>query len=130
MGKQLTKDLDGDGVLTILLGSLGGTGIVDLILVMVAKSSDEALTKCMLTEQAAVEAIKWMADLVLVHHIQPPPEMQAGDGCQFQNSESRALASQPVTSCGLRATSCPSSGTSVCCLPALRVSDAGVIQTR
>ena len=76
---------------------MGGTEIVDLIRSNGGEIFDEALTKCMLTEQAAVEAIKWMADLVLVHHIQPPPEMQAGQlGINFETGK---IACAGATTC-------------------------------
>ncbi len=86
MGKELTKDLDGDGVPDqYFYGGQSGTSITTIIRSFGGDVLAEDLSKCILTEQVAVDAIQWMADLVLVHQIQPPPEMQANElGINFQ----------------------------------------------
>ena len=89
MGKELTKDLDGDGVPDqYFYGGQSGTSILSIIRSFGGDVVSEDFTKCVLTESAAVDAIQWMADLVLVHQIQPPPEMQASQlGINFETGK-------------------------------------------
>lgn len=98
MGKQLTKDLDGDGQSDqYFFSGVGGTEIVDLIRSNGGELFNADLTTCTLTEQAAVEAIKWIGDLVLTYKIQPPPELQANEiGINFQTGR---IALQGATTC-------------------------------
>lgn len=89
MGKELTKDLDGDGVPDqYFFGGLSGTGILTIFRTFGGDVVSEDLSTCNLTEPEAVEAIQWMADLVLAHEIQPPPEMQATQlGINFETGK-------------------------------------------
>lgn len=98
MGKQLTKDLDGDGQSDqYFFSGVGGTEIVDLIRSNGGEIFTEDLTACTLTEQTVVDAIRWIGDLVLTHKIQPPPEMQANEiGINFQTGR---VALQGATTC-------------------------------
>jgi len=89
MGKQLTKDLDGDGVPDqYFFGGYAGANITSCIRTFGGEIVSEDLSKCVLTEPGAVQAIQYMADLVLVHKIQPPPEMQASQlGINFETGK-------------------------------------------
>ena len=80
MGKELTKDLDGDGETDqYFYGGSGGTNQLALIRAAGGEVFDEAVSTCTINSADAVEGIKFMADLVLEHKIQPPPEMQANE---------------------------------------------------
>jgi len=98
MGKQLTKDLDDDGQSDqYFYGGQGGTNILGLIRAAGGDIFDEDVTKCILTEPEAKEAIQFMADIVLKHKIQPPPEMQAGElGINFETGK---IAVAGATTC-------------------------------
>ncbi len=78
MGKSLTKDLDGDGETDqFFYGGVGGTAITTFIRLFGGEIFDESVSTCTLNEDAAIESFQFMADIVLEHHIQPAPEMQA-----------------------------------------------------
>ncbi len=79
MGRQLTEDMDGDGEPDqYFFGGFGGTLNLAIIRAFGGDIFDQAITKCTVTEQPVQEAIQYVADLVLEHGVQPPPEMQAG----------------------------------------------------
>jgi len=98
MGAKLTKDLDSDGQPDqYFYGGQGGTNILALIRTAGGDIFDAEITKCVLTEPAAKEALQFMADLVLKYKVQPPPELRADElGLNF-NTGKVAIAS--TTTC-------------------------------
>lgn len=77
IGKQLTKDLDGDGETDqYFYAGTGGTNLLGLIRAAGGEVFDEELTTCTLDQEAAVAGIDFVASLARDHGIQPPPEMQ------------------------------------------------------
>lgn len=80
IGIEMTKDLDGDGQTDqYFYGGSGGTNQLATIRAAGGEVFDEAISTCTINSADAVEGIKFMADLVLEHKIQPPPEMQASE---------------------------------------------------
>ena len=86
IGKQLTKDLDGDGEADqYAYAGSGGTNVLALIRAAGGEVFDEQVTKCIINEPGGVAGIEFMASLVLEHGIQPPPEMMINElGITFE----------------------------------------------
>lgn len=99
IGKQLTKDLDGDGEPDqYFYGGSSGTNVLALIRSAGGDVFDEALSSCTLTSKEAVEGIEFIAGLVLEHGIQPAPELQVSElGITFQTGR---IATGGATTCG------------------------------
>ena len=77
IGKQLTKDLDGDGEPDqYAYAGSGGTNVLALIRASGGDVFDELVRKCIINEAGGVAGIEYQASLVLEHGIQPPPEKQ------------------------------------------------------
>jgi multiple sugar transport system substrate-binding protein len=98
MGQTLTKDLDGDGQTDqYFYAGQSSTSIVSYIRSNGGELFNEDYTACTLTEEAAVAAFQWMADLVLTYKLQPPPEMQATElGINFETGR---IAVANATTC-------------------------------
>lgn len=99
MGKELTKDLDGDGVSDQFFysGIAGGPEVLTFIRTFGGDVTNEDFSMCTLTMQEAVDAIQWMGDLALTSKIMPPPEMQANEmGINFPTGK---MALGAATTC-------------------------------
>jgi len=80
MGKEITKDLDGDDQPDqYFFDGMGGTLILSTIRSAGGEIFDEQITKCILTQDEAKEGIRFIGDLVVEYGIQPPPEIKAGE---------------------------------------------------
>ena len=86
IGKQLTKDLDGDGESDqYAYAGSGGTNVLALIRAAGGEVFDDLVSKCIINESGGVAGIEYMASLVLEHGIQPPPEMMINElGITFE----------------------------------------------
>ena len=86
IGKQLTKDLDGDGEPDqYAYAGSGGTNVLALIRAAGGEVFDDLVSKCIINEPGGVAGIEYMASLVLEHGIQPPPEMMINElGITFE----------------------------------------------
>jgi len=86
IGKQLTKDLDGDGEPDqYAYAGSGGTNVLALIRAAGGEVFDDLVSQCIINEAGGVAGIEYMASLVLEHGIQPPPEMMINElGITFE----------------------------------------------
>ncbi len=86
IGKQLTKDLDGDGEPDqYAYAGSGGTNVLALIRAAGGEVFDDLVSQCIINEPGGVAGIEYMASLVLEHGIQPPPEMMINElGITFE----------------------------------------------
>jgi multiple sugar transport system substrate-binding protein len=98
MGATLTKDLDADGQTDqFFYGGQGGTNILSLIRAAGGEVFNADLTECTLDTAQAAEGLQFMADLVLQHKIQPPPELKADElGINFPTGK---IAVAGATTC-------------------------------
>jgi ABC-type glycerol-3-phosphate transport system substrate-binding protein len=93
MAPKLTKGTDQ----FFFIGGEDNTFYLPLIRSNGGDIIDAAQTKCTITDPPAIEALQWMADLVLKYKVEPPPQMKADQlGINFQTGK---LATAMGTTC-------------------------------